>query len=517
MALARFAATIGGYTLLSRVLGFVRDVLMAAVLGTGPFADVFFVAFKLPNFFRRLFAEGAFSAGFVPSFSAVLAREGRQQAVRFAEEALSLLLVALLLLVAAFQIAMPWAMHVLAPGFAGLPEKFQAAVEVTRLTFPYLLFISLVSLLGGVLNTLERFAAAAAAPILLNLFLILALSLFAEAMATPAHVLGIAVSLAGMAQFLWLLAACAKAGIRLRLRLPRLTPRAKRLLALMLPAALGAGVVQINLVVDVVLASFLKSGSVAFLFYADRLYQLPLGVIGVAVGTALLPLLSRQVAAGETAAANSSLNRAVELSLVLTLPAAAALVVVPTDLVATLFERGAFAAASTAATAQALAAYALGLPAYVLVKALTPAFFARMDTRTPVAIASLCVLANVCLNLVLMQFLAHVGLALGTAIASWLNVGLLTATLLRRGHFSAEPRLVARLKRAAVATLLMAAALGLADWALRPLFAGEELARAGGLALLVLTGLAVYGLAASWLKALDVRELAGAFRRRPGG
>jgi putative peptidoglycan lipid II flippase len=517
MALARFAATIGGYTLLSRILGFVRDILIAAVLGTGPFADAFFVAFKLPNFFRRLFAEGAFSAGFVPIFSSVLRRQGRVQALGFAEEALSLMLIGLLLLVIAFQIAMPWLVYLLAPGFGDRPGMIPLTVEVTRLTFPYLLFVSLVSLLGGVLNSLERFAAAAAAPILLNVTLILALAGFAELLRTPAHVLGWAVSIAGIAQLIWMLAACRRAGIRLRLIRPRLTARLKRLLLLMLPAALGAGVVQINLVIDVVLASFLKPGSVSYLFYADRLYQLPLGVVGVAIGTALLPTISRQLAAGESAEANNSLNRAVELALLLTLPAAAALLVIPGDTVATLFERGAYTALSSERTAWALAAYALGLPAYVLVKALTPAYFGRLDTRTPVLIAAVCVAVNLGLNLVLMQFLAHVGLALATALSSWLNVALLTVVLRRRGHFRFDPRLSERLRKGGVATLLMAAAVGALDWALAGLFAGSQLERAAGLTLLVLTGLVVYGLVAVALKALDPREFASALKRGRGG
>ena len=517
MALARFAATIGGYTLLSRILGFVRDILIAAALGTGPFADAFFVAFKLPNFFRRLFAEGAFSAGFVPLFSSILRRQGRAQAVGFAEEALSLMLVGLLLLVVAFQIAMPWLIYLLAPGFADRAGMIGLTADITRLTFPYLLFISLVSLLGGVLNSLERFAAAAAAPILLNVSLILALAVFADLLRSPAHVLGWAVSVAGMAQLLWMLAACRRAGIRLNLVPPRLTARLKQLLRLMLPAAIGAGVVQLNLVIDVILASFLQPGSVSYLFYADRLYQLPLGVIGVAIGTALLPTISRQLAAGASEEANLSLNRAIEIAMLLTLPAAGALIVIPGDTIATLFERGAFGAVSSERTAAALAAYAIGLPAYVLVKALTPAFFGRMDTRTPVLIAGVCVFANLCLNLVLMQFLAHVGLALATAISSWLNVGLLSAVLYRRGHFAPDRRLLERLRNGGIATVLMAAALGVSDWALADLFAGGQLARAVGLAVLVLTGLAIYGLAALAFKVIDPQELAAALKRRGGG
>lgn len=514
MALARFALTIGSYTMASRVLGFVRDILIAATLGTGPVADAFFVAFKLPNFFRRLFAEGAFSAGFVPLFSAVLRRYGREQAKAFAEEVLSLLLVALLLFVVAFQVAMPWIMHVLAPGFADEPYKFKLTITLTRLTFPYLLFISLVSLFGGILNALERFAAAAAAPVLLNLSFIVALTLFADTARTPGHALAWAVSLAGIAQFAFMLAACERAGIKLQLPRPRLTPRVKRQLALMLWASIGAGVMQINLVIDVILASLLKGGSVSYLYYADRLYQLPLGVIGIAVGTALLPTISRHLAAGETEAAKDRLNRAIELGLLLTFPAAAALLIIPNELMDVLFRRGAFDGYAVGASAKALAAYAIGLPAYVLVKVLTPAFYGRLDTRTPVLIAAVAVLANLAMNLVLMRIFAHVGLALATAMASWLNVALLVGVLYRRKHFVPDKRLVEKLENAGMATVIMAAALIIMDWAAAGIFRGDLLHRAAGLAVLVLTGVAVYGLGALAFGVVEAGQLKALLRRR---
>ena len=287
MKLLPAIATVGGYTMLSRVLGFVRDILIAAFLGAGMVADAFFVAFKLPNFFRRLFAEGAFNAGFVPIFSEIIERDGHQSARQFAQSALSVLVVALVLLVGLFQALMPWLMYGLAPGFAAWPEKFDLTVQLTQITFPYLLFISVVSLMGGVLNSLARFAAVAATPVLLNLCLIGALLVLTRYTATPGHALAWGVAAAGMIQFVWLVGALRRAGVMLRFPRPRLTPQVRRLLRLMAPAAIGAGVVQINLVVDIVLASLLPSGSVSYLFYADRLNQLPLGVVGVAVGTAL--------------------------------------------------------------------------------------------------------------------------------------------------------------------------------------------------------------------------------------
>jgi len=513
MSLVRAFATVGSYTMISRVLGFVRDILVAAHLGAGPVADAFFVAFKLPNFFRRLFAEGAFNAGFIPLFSGLLETEGRVSARVFAEQALAVLLATLLVFVTAIQIGMPWVMLVLAPGFADEPEKFDLAVTFTRLTFPYLLFVSLVSLFGGILNSLQKFAAVAATPILLNLCLITAITLAAPHMPTAGHALAWGVAVAGIVQFLWLVLACARAGIRLRLPRPRLTPKVKELLMLMLPAAIGAGVVQINLVVDIILASLLPEGSVSYLFYADRLNQLPIGVVGVAVGTALLPLLSRQVAANDDDGARHSLNRSIEMVLFLSLPAAAALIVIPHELVATLFERGRFGPFETTATAHALIAYAVGLPAYVLVKVLGPAYFARRDTRTPVVTGAISMVVNIVLNLILMQFLAHAGLALATALSAWLNIALLSAGLMRRGYMQPDRDLIRRISRTAMATLTMVALLWMLAYVLAPAFAGGETTRIPALIGLVAAGMACFAVAALLFGAASLADLKRLARR----
>jgi putative peptidoglycan lipid II flippase len=325
------------------------------------------------------------------------------------------------------------------------------------------------------------------------------------------------VSIAGIAQFLWLMTACERAGIRLSLPRPRLTPRVRKLLALMLPAAIGAGVVQINLVIDVILASFLKSGSISFLFYADRLNQLPIGVVGVAMGTALLPLISAQLAKGEEEAANATLNRAIEATMILTFPAAAAFLIIPNEVIAVLFERGAFDGDSTEMTAAALGAYAMGLPAYVLVKVLGPAYFGRLDIKTPVIIGVIAVIANLILNLILMRIFQHVGLAMATAIAAWLNVSLLAAVLYRRGHFKPDKRLVEKLENAGMATVLMAVCLGVADWALAEFFRRGFIFEIGVLVLLIATGVVVYGLsvlAFGVVKPAELRALLG--RKRDG-
>jgi putative peptidoglycan lipid II flippase len=513
MALLRFAATIGGYTMASRVLGFLRDMAIAAVVGAGPVADAFFVAFKLPNFFRRLFAEGAFNAAFVPLYSRMVEREGEGAARRFAEAAMSALLTTLLVFTLLFEFGMPWFMHALAPGFADDPAKFQLSIELTRITFPYLLFISLVSLLGGVLNSLHRFAAVAAAPILMNLAMLAGLFALKPFTPTAGHALAWGVAAAGLVQFLWLIAACRRVGVELRLPRPRLSPKVKELLWLMLPAALGAGVVQVNLVVDVILASLLPDGSVSYLFYADRLNQLPVGVVGIAIGTALLPVMSRQLAAGDEAGAMASVNRSIEMVLLLTLPATVAFVVAPFELVGALFQRGAFGPKETQATALALVAFALGLPAYVMNKALTPPYYARHDTRTPVVYGVVSMLANIAFNLVAMQYLAHVGLALGTAFSAWLNNGMLWFTLRKRGWLRPDARLVARTARIIAASGLLALAVWGGTVALAPWFSQAGPTRWAALAALVAGALIVYAVAALALRAVEPGELRALARR----
>ncbi|HKS89238.1 MAG TPA: murein biosynthesis integral membrane protein MurJ, partial [Stellaceae bacterium] len=342
MALLRSVATVGSYTLASRVLGFVRDILTAAILGAGTVADAFFVAQRLPNLFRSLFAEGAFSAAFVPLTAGALAEGGKAAAREFAEEAFAALFAVLLVFVVLGEILMPWVLRVIAPGFEAEPGKFALVIELTRITFPYLLFISLTALQGGLLNAVDRFAAPAATPILLNVFLIAALLAMWHFGWQAGHVLALALTAAGMAQFLWLMASCARAGVRLRLRRPRLTPRVRETLRIMAPGVFGAGVTQLNLLISTAVASLLPSGSVSYLYYADRLNQLPLGVVGIAIGTAILPPLARQVRAGDDAGAAATQNRGVELALLLTLPAAAALIVLAGPILAALFERGAF-------------------------------------------------------------------------------------------------------------------------------------------------------------------------------
>jgi putative peptidoglycan lipid II flippase len=515
MALLRSVATVGSYTLVSRVFGFLRDILTASLLGAGPVADAFFVALRLPNLFRSLFAEGAFSAAFVPLFAGTMAEAGKEEARAFAEDVLAVLLTVLLAFVLVCEIFMPVVMSAIAPGFSDDPGKFRLAVELARINFPYLLFIALVALQGGVLNSLDYFAAPAATPILLNLFLIAVLLLSKRFGWHDGHALAWAVCAAGFAQFLWLMFSCGRAGVALRLPVPRLTPGVRRTLAIMAPGAFGAGVTQLNLLIATMLASFLAGGSVSFLYYADRLNQLPLGVVGIAVGTAILPPLSRHLRQGDLGAAIATQNRGLELALLLTLPAAMALAALAVPILAVLFQRGAFGPADTVATAKALAAYAAGLPAFVLVKVLAPAFFARHDTRTPVKLAVVAIIVNLSLTLMLMGPLAHVGIALATSAAGWVNALGLLVLLVRRGHFALDRRARRNLPRIAVAALAMGGALRLLLLAAAPALAATAALRIATLTGLVATGLAVFVLAALALGVADWRDLLGRLRRQP--
>jgi putative peptidoglycan lipid II flippase len=528
MNLLRASATIGGLTLVSRVLGFVRDMLMARFVGAGFASDAFLIAWRLPNLFRALFAEGAFSAAFVPMFNRTVAEgdkahpdgepnSGLAAGIAFAEDVLSVLLPILIVFTVVMMLAAGPIVWTMTGGFPdGGPEKLALATQYTRITFPYLMLISLVSLLGGILNSLNRFWVNAAAPILLNICLIVGLVFFrGHSDVETARTQAIAVTVSGAMQLGWLVLACWQAGVRLRVRLPRMSPEVKKLLKLIGPAALGAGAVQFNLLISTTLAArFLPEGSVSYLYYADRLNQLPLGLIGIGVGTAMLPSLSRQLGGGDAQAAMDTQNRAIELVLLLTLPATAALMVSATPLIRALLQHGAFNAADTIASAQALAAFSLGLPAYVLIKVLTPGFYARADTRTPVRIALVAMLVNLVLNLALIWPMAHVGLALSTAVSAWVNAGLLYWTLRRRDHFAIDPRLRRTSVRLIAATLILAALLLAMNPWIAPWTGRSLIARVVALSVMIGAAMIVYFGAVFGLGAYKLSTLKGQLRRR---
>ena len=524
MSLYRAFATVGGQTMVSRHMGFVRDILIAAALGSGAVADAFFVAFRFPNLFRRLFAEGAFNSAFVPLFARRLEGEGEAAARTFAEESMAVLGFVLIVFSALAMLAMPWLMAVLAPGFVPDPGKYDLAVTLTQIAFPYLFCMSLVALLSGVLNSLHRFWAAAAAPILLNIVLVaaigLAIALGYSHKPEAGIVLATGVLVAGLAQLAMLWIAVRRAGLKLAIRRPRYTEGVQRLVKLGIPGLVSGGITQINIVVGTIIAS-LQAGAISYLYYADRLYQLPLGIVGVAIGVVLLPDLARKLRAGDTVAAMDSQNRSLELGLALTLPAAVALAVAAEPIISVLFQRGAFTAADTPATAAALAAYAWGLPAFVLIKVFQPAFFAREDTATPMRYAAVNLAVNVIGSVALfflfkeMGYFPHVGVALATTLAAWVNTLLLWLKLARQGDFAADTRLARVLPMIALSSAVMGAVL----WLLAPLLdpwmaAGQPvLVRFAALGALVTAGLVTYAVLAVATGAIRLGSLRRAMRR----
>ena len=509
----RGIATVGGWTLISRVLGFVRDMLIAFLAGAGPVTDAFFIALKVPNLFRRLFGEGAFNAAFVPEFSGVLATEGRPAARQFAQETIAVLSFWLLLLTLLGEAFMPAIMRLIAPGFADEPGKLELTIVLARIMFPYVILICLTALLSGVLNGLDRFAAAAAAPVVFNTVSIACMLLLTPLVPTVGHALAWGVTASGILQLALLVWAVGRAGMPVRVPRPRMTPRMRALLRRMGPGLLGAGVTQLNLTVDIFIQSWLPPSSASVLYYADRVMQLPLGVIGTAVGTALLPLLSRQARTGEDAAARETLSRAIEITMAVTIPAALALGVVGQPIMAVLFGRGAFDAQAALLSSQSLAAFAVGLPAFVLLKVLVPAFFAHGDTSTPVRVGLVAIGLNLGLNVAFMVPLQHMGPALATSLSAVFNAVVLGVLLSRQGRLSFDAQLRRRVPRMGLAALAMAGAL---VWAERPLFAfaGGGVGRFLALGVLVGGGLVVYGAVAQLVGAVDGRGLVRLVRRR---
>ena len=441
MKLIKPFITISGLTFVSKTLGFIRDVLIASMIGAGLIADVFFVAFKFPNFFRRMFAEGAFNAAFVPTFSSILKQENKRKALEFASQVFSNLFFILLIIILIFEFFMTLVVYIIAPGFAKDPSKYELLIELSRITFPYLLFISLVTLLSGVLNSFNKFAIGAASPILLNLSFILFMLSFEEVFATKGHMLSWAVFFAGILQLIFLFYGIIKNKFYIFFPKPKYTNKIKKFFKLIIPGAIGAGVIQINLLIDVILASFLPTGSISYLYYAERINQLPIALIGVAIGTALLPTLSQQISSNKNKEANYTQNRALGFSILLTLPAAIAIFILANPIISCFFERGEFISQDRILSAKALQAFAVGIPAYVFVKVLIPAFFARQNTVTPVKIASFCVLINFLLNIILMQYYQHVGIAMATAIASWTNAFLLFLVLYKSKQIEIDEKL----------------------------------------------------------------------------
>lgn len=433
MKIFKSAFVVGMFTLLSRIFGFVRDILIAKFIGAGLLSDAFFAAFKLPNLFRKIFAEGALNSAFVPIFSRLAHDNKKRMAKTFAINLFSILLYSVFVLTIVTEIFMPTIIKVFIPGFIGNPEKFSLTVDLARIVFPYLIFISMVSLMSGILNSLNKFASVAATPIILNItfiFFIIFLNGYYE---TMAHTLAYAVFVAGILQFLWITFFSIKSGFLLYPRIPKLTKHTREFFRKFVPGVMGAGVMQLNTLVDVIMATTIASG-VSFLYYADRIMQFPLALIGTALGIVLLPTLSKQLHSKPEKALKTQ-NNALLVALVLILPAATALFIMAENIIMTLFERGAFTAFHTGEVSKILQVYAFGLPMFVLVKIFTPSFFARKDTKTPMQIATVCLLINVTLNLIFIKPYGYVGIAMATVISSFFNLLLLVVILLKRKQF----------------------------------------------------------------------------------
>lgn len=524
-SLIKNVGTIGGLTMVSRIFGFARDMLLARVLGAGLAADAFQLAFTLPNTFRRLFAEGAFSVAFVPTYSRALhgadeEGDGEAAAAKFADDVLSVFLWVLLVFSGVMMLAMPGIVWLLARDFQEVPGKFEFAVFLSRVTFPYLALVSLVAMLSGLLNARSRFAPGAFAPVLLNIVLIGGIvtgwwlrgpggddRIVAEALC-------VAVSLAGVVQLAYMWWAVRRAGLKLHWHLPRLTPEVRRLGVLILPATFGAGIYQISQFVDTFFATSLAQGSLTLLKLADRLNQLPLGIVGIALGTAILPMLSRHIHSGDAAEAQRLQGNAFEIATLLTLPAAAALAICAPAFVTAFFVGGRFTDADGAIMAQIVAALVAGLPAYVIVKILNPGFFAREDMRTPVWTALAALIFNIAINLYVVDHYGIVGLAGATAASASLNCLLLYTVLHRRGWFHFTAKLAGRIARQLVAVAAMAALLWWMMPMLEPYYGGGVFERIWSLVALCTAGGAVFFAAAFLVGALDKDLVAMLTRRR---
>jgi putative peptidoglycan lipid II flippase len=512
MRIIRNVITVGGFTALSRVFGLVREMLIAHFLGASLVTDAFFVAFKFPNFFRRIFGEGAFNASFVPLFSQKLVTEGKGGAYHFAERVFSVMLCFLAIFVLLVVIFTPSIIHLMAPGFVTTPERMELAITFTRITFPYILFISLAAHLSGVLNSLDRFAAAAGVPILLNIIMIGSLLLAPQLELSHGVSLSWAVALAGVVQLAWLYGVCWKMGFRIRLYWPSMTPEIRSLLKLMIPGAVGAGMMNINFFIEMIIASYLPENAISYLTYADRLNQLPLAMFGIAIGTALLPVLSRQLKAGDFEQAQNNKLLATEIALQLTIPAAFGLAILSHPIIQLFYGHG-LSEGSIQATASALMAFSLGIPAYVLNKIFVTGFFARQDTKTPVVVSGFCIGLNILMSLALISVFSHVALALSMTLSAWVNTIVLYVLLKKKNWFHLTHTFM---KRIAVVTLNAALMAGFL-WKVNGYFYGLprslmtniiHIAVSVGFGVLLCGGLGIL------LKSIDVPQLKKVFRGR---
>ena len=519
MSLVKSIATVGGCTAISRVAGFVRDILIARFLGATMMADAFFVALRFPNLFRSLFAEGTLNVAFVPLFTGEL-QKGRREALDFARSVFSFLFYVLLIFTVLIELIMPGLMFILAPGFEQIAGKLALTTTLSRITFPFLLFVSLVSLLAGILNSLGRFWAAAFTPTLLNLvmiFFLLCVTPFINSPYAPAYALSIGVTVAGVIELLFLLWHICKADFLFGLMGPiktlgHLSKGVKTLLKKMAPGVLGSGVYQINLFFDTFFVSFVGAGAISWLNYANHLFQLPIGIIGVAIGTALLPILSKHVKAGKLEEANTHLNRGLEISLAMSVASFVGLFLLAEPIIETLFQYGKFSAEDTLHTAKALRIFAFGLPAYMATKALSPFFYARGDTTTPVKIAVVGVILNTLLAVILMQFWGYAGIAAATSLSVWINACQYVVRLSHHPEFSADKLFRYRVPRILFSNIIMGLVIYIL-LTLKPEFHDKILSILTLLTIIALGGIS-YIVSLILTKGMPLAQLKNIFKRK---
>lgn len=516
MKLLKAMATIASFTMLSRIAGMVRDMLTASILGAGPVADAFFVALKLPNFFRRVAAEGAFSVSFIPLYSKTIEQDGEEAGAKFAGEIFSVMAIILAVFSILVMIGMPWIIHVIAPGFIHGTERYDLAVTMTQITFPYLILMSLTALFGGMLNTHSKFGPFSAAPIIFNTTLIFALLVFAPLFPTAGHAMAIGVTVSGILQLLMMVYFVSRYKIQFKIQKPKLSDKTKQLFKLMGPGILSAGVFQVNLFVDMIVASLLPTGAISFLYYADRLNQLPLSLVGIAVGTALLPMLSKALAADNKEESKDLFNRSLEFCFFAALPAAVALLIVPYEMVSTLFQYGKFSAHDTLQTSYVLMGYGIGLPAYIASKIFMTAFWAHQDTVTPVKISIITALSNVMLCLLLIGLLGVAGISLATGIVGWMQVYLLHRQLKGRDALEFDDRLRIVFPKIAVCSCLMGIVLSLLSYFLHPYFGYSLPVKIFALVALLGGGATTYAIAISATGVLKLSDVKRYLKRSKG-
>ena len=457
MSLIKNTISVGALTFISRIFGYVRDVAIAYSLGASILNDAFIVALRLPNVFRSIFGEGAFSSAFIPIFNEVLERKGKQQAVKFAGRVQTLLVIILIIFCTTMMILMPYVIPLLAPGYSDNEEVMKLTINLGRITFPYILFISLMAFYGGIANSLGQYFAFASAPILMNLVLLVA-AFIGNTPELKTYSLSYGLVIAGILEMLWVMYFVHKKFSIPKLALPILDEDIKKLFKRILPGIFGSGIAQINILVSTIIASFVLGG-VSYLYYADRIYQLPLAIIGTALGTVLLPELSRNFVLKKMRRSLHTQNKALEFASFLTIPTAFGMAILAEPLVGVLFEHGEFTNYATINTAYALSIFAFGLPVYVVNKILTSVYFANGDTKTPVKIGILSVIVNIAISIVFLPLLKHVAVAIGSVIAAWLNAIILAVLLERDGKFKLYKRTRNKLIKMFIASCMMVVVL----------------------------------------------------------